>query len=124
MIRQLDNIKFALLLPEFVYGKEGRSGGKEGAGLSQHMAGQPIPPLTLYIYQCNLMSGTQPHEAHPLGLATIKVIEKYFPSHFVRQRKGKRVYFFPSELPCTRRGSWRSKCFWEWDISTSFKLIT
>jgi len=50
MIRQLDNIKFALLLPEFVYGKEGRSGGKEGAGLSQHMAGQPIPPAhALYI---------------------------------------------------------------------------
>lgn len=39
MIRQLDNIKFALLLPEFVYGKRGEG---VGAGISQHMAGQPI----------------------------------------------------------------------------------
>lgn len=108
MIRQLDNIKFALLLPEFVYGRrrgggqsEGKrrkaKGGSCGRGRHQPTYGRatntarPRP-----VHQCNLMSGTQPH---PSGLATIKVIEKYFPSHFVRQRKGKRVYFFFLKYP-------------------------
>lgn len=41
------------------------------------------------IYQCNLM-----YKNPAFPLLTIKVIEKYFPSHFLRKRRGKYTYFF------------------------------
>lgn len=57
------------------------------------------------IYRCKLMYKRPPQRLRP-RLLTIKVIEKYFPSHFLRKRRGKSIC---SPLQIQRGVDWKEK---------------
>lgn len=96
MIRQLDNIKFALLLPEFVYGKKDGAGNQPTYGEGSLRRGATNTPD---VYQCNLMSGTQPQKPILWLWLQLKWLKNIFQAILCAKEKANEFIFFQWHLP-------------------------
>lgn len=104
MIRQLDNIKFALLLPEFVYGKRGegvgvRSKSFGGAGINQHMARQPIPRILSICTNAIWCLARSPTEPILWAWLQLKWLKNIFQAILCAKEKANEFTFYHRSYP-------------------------